>query len=151
MTGSEGAVEHSLVDVLPGRLANTPDASTDMWRAHAKMLCESLEHHIKEEESMVFEEVGEHFSEAERTAMGEAFLRQRERVMRKEEARRRPASPGARRDRRARPFAARVTRLGRRRTARGARCADQARQVARRAIALGWRRASSRVAPPWPR
>ena len=85
LAGSEGAVEHSLVDVLLGRMANTPDASTDMWRAHAKVLHESLEHHIKEEESMVFEEVGEHFAEAERAAMGERFLRQRERVMRKEE------------------------------------------------------------------
>lgn len=86
MSGSEGAVEHSLVDVLLGRLANTPDASTDMWRAHAKVLCESLEHHIKEEENTVFEEVGEHFSEAQRATMGEVFLRQRELVMRKEEA-----------------------------------------------------------------
>lgn len=85
MAGSEGAVEHSLVDVLLGRLALTPDASTDMWRAHAKVLHESLEHHIKEEESMVFEEVGEHFSETERAAMGERFLRQRDLVMRKEQ------------------------------------------------------------------
>lgn len=86
LAGSEGAVEHSLVDVLLGRMANTADASTDMWRAHAKVLHESLEHHIKEEEGMMFEEVGEHFSEAQRIAMGERFLQQRAIVMRREEA-----------------------------------------------------------------
>lgn len=84
LAGSEGAVEHSLVDVLLGRMANTADASTDMWRAHAKVLHESLEHHIKEEESGMFEEVGEHFSEAQRVEMGERFLRKREAVMRNE-------------------------------------------------------------------
>jgi hypothetical protein len=84
LAGSEGAVEHNLVDVLLGRMADTEDASTDMWRAHAKVLHESLEHHIKEEESELFEEIGEHFAEDERAAMGERFARQRDTLMRRE-------------------------------------------------------------------
>jgi hypothetical protein len=54
LAGNEGMVEHNLADIVLGRLAGTPDASTDMWRAHAKVLHELLEHHIKEEEDDVF-------------------------------------------------------------------------------------------------
>lgn len=77
LAGSEGAVEHSLVDILLGRLVDTKDASTDMWRAHAKVLHESLDHHIKEEEGAMFEELGEHFSEQERASMGARFEQRR--------------------------------------------------------------------------
>ncbi|MEO6566022.1 MAG: hemerythrin domain-containing protein [Casimicrobiaceae bacterium] len=84
LCASEGAVEHSLVDIVLGRLAATADASTDMWKAHAKVLHESLSHHINEEEGTLFEEVGEQFSEAERTTMGERYLRHRADVMQRE-------------------------------------------------------------------
>lgn len=81
LAGSEGAVEHSLVDVVLGRMFGTADASTDMWRAHAKVLHESLEHHIKEEENELFEELGEHFSEEQRAAMAQNFAKHRSSVM----------------------------------------------------------------------
>src|SRR6185436_18942657 len=67
---NEGFVEHSLVDVLLERLGKTELAGTDAWKAHAKVLKEMLEHHIKEEERGIFEELGEHFSEDQRIAMG---------------------------------------------------------------------------------
>ncbi|MEP7329038.1 MAG: hemerythrin domain-containing protein [Betaproteobacteria bacterium] len=73
LAASEGAVEHNLADILLTRLVDTQDASTDMWRAHAKVLFETLDHHIKEEEKTVFEELGEHFSADERDAMGKRF------------------------------------------------------------------------------
>jgi hemerythrin superfamily protein len=48
--GNEGFVEHSLVDVLMERLSKTELAATDGWKAHAQVLKEMLDHHIKEEE-----------------------------------------------------------------------------------------------------
>lgn len=74
LAGSEGMVEHNLADIVLDRLAHTADASSDMWKAHAKVLHESLEHHIKEEESDLFEELGEHFSDQEREVMAQQFL-----------------------------------------------------------------------------
>ena len=47
---NEGFVEHSLVDVLLERLSKTELAATDAWKAHAQVLQEMLDHHIKEEE-----------------------------------------------------------------------------------------------------
>jgi hemerythrin superfamily protein len=78
LVGSEGAVEHFLVDTLLTTLDAARDASTDMWRAHAKVLHEMLEHHIKEEEGEVFEELGEHFTAEERAAMAVDFARLRD-------------------------------------------------------------------------
>lgn len=82
MAGNEGAVEHSLADLLVGRLASTKDASTEMWRAHAKVLREMLEHHIAEEESDVFEELGEHFDDEDRVAMAKDFVTRKDRHLR---------------------------------------------------------------------
>lgn len=78
MAGSEGAIEHNLADTVLARLVGTEDASTDMWKAHAKVLHELLEHHIKEEERQVFEALGEHFSDQERDAMGVRFADHKE-------------------------------------------------------------------------
>jgi hemerythrin superfamily protein len=74
LAGSEGMVEHNLADIVMERLAATADASSDMWRAHAKVIHDLLEHHIKEEESELFEELGEHFSDEEREAMAARFV-----------------------------------------------------------------------------
>ncbi|MEP6942515.1 MAG: hemerythrin domain-containing protein [Betaproteobacteria bacterium] len=81
LAGNEGMVEHNLADIVVERLANTTDASTDMWRAHARVLHEALEHHIKEEEGKMFEELGEHFSEEEREAMGLRFIAGKEKLL----------------------------------------------------------------------
>jgi hemerythrin-like domain-containing protein len=79
--GSEGMVEHNLADIVLGRLVNTADTSSDMWKAHAKVLHESLEHHIREEEGELFHELGEHFSDEEREAMGVQFMRGKDKLL----------------------------------------------------------------------
>jgi hemerythrin superfamily protein len=79
--GNEGFVEHSLVDVLLERLSKSDLASTDAWKAHAQVLKEMLEHHVKEEERGIFEELGEHFTDEQRDAMGADFLARKEEVL----------------------------------------------------------------------
>jgi hemerythrin-like domain-containing protein len=79
--GNEGFVEHSLVDVLMERLSKTELAATDAWRAHAQVLQEMLEHHIKEEERGIFEELGEHFTDEQRDAMGVDFVARKQKLL----------------------------------------------------------------------
>ncbi|MFO1397719.1 MAG: hemerythrin domain-containing protein [Burkholderiales bacterium] len=100
LMGSEGAVEHFLVDTLLEKLDAARDATSDMWRAHATVLQELLEHHIKEEESEMFEELGEHFTADEREAMAVQFATLRDERLASETSPRRSASRGngARRD-----------------------------------------------------
>ncbi len=88
--GNEGFVEHNLADIVLERLANTADAGSDMWKAHAKVLHEALEHHIAEEESKMFEELGEHFTDKEREVMGAEFIRGKARLL-KQKGPRQPA------------------------------------------------------------
>ena len=59
------------------RLSKTELAATDGWKAHAQVLKEMLDHHIKEEERGIFEELGEHFTD--RRATHERGLRRAER------------------------------------------------------------------------
>jgi len=79
--GNEGAVEHSLVDVLMERLSKTELAATDAWKAHAQVLRESLDHHIKEEEHGIFAVLGEHFSDEQRDAMGADFVVRKQKLL----------------------------------------------------------------------
>lgn len=79
--GNEGFVEHSLVDVLMERLSKTELAATDGWKAHAQVLQEMLDHHIKEEEHGIFEELGEHFTDEQREAMGSDFVARKKKVL----------------------------------------------------------------------
>ena len=72
--GNEGYVEHSLVDLLLERLSKTALAGSDAWKAHATVLKELLEHHIREEEKEMFDALGDEFSDARREAMAAAFL-----------------------------------------------------------------------------
>lgn len=78
---NEGFVEHSLVDVLLERLGKTELAGTEAWKAHAQVLKEILDHHIKEEEHQIFEELGEHFSEDQRALMGADFVARKEKLL----------------------------------------------------------------------
>jgi hemerythrin superfamily protein len=79
--GNEGFVEHSLVDVLMERLSKTDLAATDAWKAHAQVLQEMLDHHIKEEERGIFEELGEHFTDEQRDAMGSDFVARKRKLL----------------------------------------------------------------------
>ena len=80
--GNEGFVEHSLVDVLMERLSKTELAATDGWKAHAQVLKEMLDHHIKEEERGIFEALGEHFTDQQRDAMAADFVARKEKLLR---------------------------------------------------------------------
>lgn len=76
----EGYVEHSLVDHLLERISGL-DAGSETWLAHAKVIRELLETHITEEQNQTFAQLGDHFSRDELAAMGEQFLRAKERVL----------------------------------------------------------------------
>jgi hemerythrin superfamily protein len=89
---NEGFVEHSLVDVLMERLSKTHLAGTDAWKAHAKVLKEMLDHHIREEEHGIFEELGEHFTDEQRAAMGIDFVARKEKLIPGEGVRTRQAA-----------------------------------------------------------
>jgi hypothetical protein len=76
----EGFVEHGLVDELLTALAST-NAAGDAWKAKAKVLKELLEHHIEEEQTDTFAELGEHFSEGQLAVMGAHFLREKGKLL----------------------------------------------------------------------
>lgn len=77
----EGFVEHGIVDELLAKLAST-DAGTELWAAHAKVCKELLEHHIDEEQSSIFADLGDNFSRDQLALMGERFLQEKAAVMR---------------------------------------------------------------------
>jgi hypothetical protein len=77
----EGFVEHGLVDELLAKLAALEPAN-DVWLAHAKVLRELLEHHIDEEQTDTFAELGNHFTREELVAMGERFTREKAAILR---------------------------------------------------------------------
>ena len=76
----EGYVEHTLVDELLAKLAAL-DPATDVWLAHAKVLKELLEHHIDEEQTDTFAELGDYFSRDELAVMGERFQREKAAIL----------------------------------------------------------------------
>ena len=75
--GNEGIVEHEVVDELLAKLARTDLAGTDAWKAHATVLRRVLERHLGDEEGECFEALAEHFTPAQREAMGGDFTRLR--------------------------------------------------------------------------
>lgn len=79
--GNEGFVEHSLVDVLLERMSKPGIAGTDGWKAHAMVVKELLEHHIKEEESDIFQALGKDFSDERREKMGAEFSSEKTRLL----------------------------------------------------------------------
>jgi len=93
--GNEGFVEHGLVDGLLAQIAATRPGGSDLWRARAKVLSELLKHHIDEEEREVFEELGEHFSDAQREQMADDFEARKARLLGRGRGR---GMPKARRD-----------------------------------------------------
>jgi len=79
--GNEGFVEHSLVDVLLERMSKPGIAGTDGWKAHATVVKELLEHHIKEEEGDIFSALGKDFSDERRETMGVEFTKEKTRLL----------------------------------------------------------------------
>ncbi len=77
--GHEGYIEHGLADATLKKLdkltANTPE-----FKAAAKVLKELIDHHVKEEEDAIWDQVKENFSADQRAAMNQAFLAAKKKV-----------------------------------------------------------------------
>ena len=65
----EGYEEHHVADLILDELLETP-ADTDVWQAKMKVLKESIEHHIKEEEEEMFKKARKVLSETELEELG---------------------------------------------------------------------------------
>jgi hemerythrin-like domain-containing protein len=78
--GEEGYIEHGLASKTLQQLEKCASATSAEHIALAKVLKELVEHHIEEEESNVWDDVEEHFSDEEREDMNRAFLAAKEKV-----------------------------------------------------------------------
>jgi hemerythrin superfamily protein len=76
----EGYTEHMLADTLLKKLKSGTDPLSAEWRAEAQVMQEILEHHIKEEEDTIFDDVKDNFKSDEREEMGAAFEKLKEEV-----------------------------------------------------------------------
>ena len=75
----EGEIEHEIADRLLQQ--NTRGrADSPGWKARMKVLRDMLEHHVRDEESHVFDALERHFSLRELQKMGERFEEHKERV-----------------------------------------------------------------------
>jgi Hemerythrin HHE cation binding domain len=79
---NEGFVEHSLLDELLDGLARGA-ATSDSWKAKAKVLHELLDHHVSEEKTQMFVDLGEHFTSEQLIAMGARFERTKQALLKK--------------------------------------------------------------------
>ena len=78
--GHEGYVEHHLLEELLDDLQKG-DSSTQRWQAQAKVLHELLKHHIEEEHSEMYADLGKNFDSAELEAMGVKFLAAKQKLL----------------------------------------------------------------------
>jgi len=78
--GNEGYVEHHLVDELLESLDHG-DAATQRWAAQAKVLHELLEHHIDEEHSEMYADLGRNFDTAQLEDMGRRFVSAKQQIV----------------------------------------------------------------------
>jgi hemerythrin superfamily protein len=72
--GHEGYLEHECAAKTLDKLEKTEPATSPAHKAAAKVLKELVEHHIKEEESNVWDDVEKNFSDEDRIAMNRKFL-----------------------------------------------------------------------------
>lgn len=78
--GHEGYIEHELASRTLQQLAAIENATSPEHKAAAKVLKELVEHHIKEEESSVWDDAKDHFSDDQRKQMNVAYLAAKARV-----------------------------------------------------------------------
>jgi len=78
--GHEGYLEHEWASKTLQRLDSISNATSPEHKATAKVLKELVEHHISEEESNVWDDVTENFSDDDRKRMNVAFERAKTRV-----------------------------------------------------------------------
>jgi hemerythrin-like domain-containing protein len=78
--GHEGYIEHDLAARTLQKLSAIDNASSPEHKAAGKVLKELVEHHIEEEESNVWDDAREHFSDERRQQMNIAYLNAKARV-----------------------------------------------------------------------
>lgn len=78
--GFESVEEHSIVKFLIKKLDHTPCDSKE-WTAQITALKEVIEHHVEEEESEMFKQMREAFSEEELHNFATEFLSVKEQVL----------------------------------------------------------------------
>jgi hemerythrin-like domain-containing protein len=78
--GEEGYMEHALGDKMLTQLGKMQNAMSPEFSAGAKVLKELVEHHVEEEESNIWSDVKDNFSEEDRLAMNKKFLAAKKRV-----------------------------------------------------------------------
>ena len=78
--GYEGYLEHEWASKTLLRLEGISNANSPEHHAAAKVLKELVEHHIREEESNIWDDVTENFSADDRKRMNVAFERAKTRV-----------------------------------------------------------------------
>jgi hemerythrin superfamily protein len=71
--GNEGYLEHAHADIALKKLSAIRPASSPEFTAAAKVLKELVEHHVKEEESAVWDDVRENFDSEARIEMHRKF------------------------------------------------------------------------------
>ena len=78
--GAEGALEHKIAEQTLaglGRMTNTTSAE---FSAAAKVLKELVQHHVQEEETNIWKDVRENFSDEDRIDMNQRFEAEKTRV-----------------------------------------------------------------------
>jgi hemerythrin-like domain-containing protein len=78
--GYEGYLEHDLAAKTLEKLGGIANAASPEHKAAAKVLKELVEHHIKEEESNVWGDAKDNFSDEQRQQMNVAYLAAKTRV-----------------------------------------------------------------------
>ena len=68
----EGYEEHDVVNILLGELASLP-VDDETWGPKAKVMIENVRHHIREEESEMWQKARQVFDRAELEQLGEAM------------------------------------------------------------------------------
>jgi hemerythrin superfamily protein len=81
LTGTEGLVDHDLVDTLLTELAQSRRAEGPEWIAAATVMKELIETHIEDEHEAMFVALGQRFSGEELRAMGSRFLAAKQRFL----------------------------------------------------------------------
>lgn len=71
--GEEGYLEHGLADRMIATLSKIQNANSIEFSAAAKVLRELISHHVREEESNIWSDVKDNFSEEERYEMNRRF------------------------------------------------------------------------------
>lgn len=78
--GEEGYIEHGLGDKMLASLTKMSNPMSPEFSAGAKVLKELVEHHVEEEESNIWSDVKDNFSDEQRVEMNQKFLAAKKRV-----------------------------------------------------------------------